>query len=597
MPFTKKIIDNPINIGLLLEFNTAFPFEVPLSVEKYLIGGSRDTILNVAAFFLGFKNNKSKFKDNKELLKGIFGPKNSVFSSQVYTVIKDLEAKGYMVGIINTYSSLKLFEIFFKKAAEQETQSPDEFEVNLFKAYLVLNSEYTARQQKAFDSTKDLNRDLAIPMMMFCMNYPVWDKQHYDITEIWITQIIKSIHLFQFLEENKKMEVLFREFLAYFEVSSWQDYLKSLIPLTLSNVFNDKEGHTDFAVTKDLNFNKSCAFIDKLIIDDHDELNENDFISLRLKPFYKIDEGVYRIIFNLFVVEKIFKGMYFLLKEVNERLRTGQIKELRSIYGDYFSERILFYKTIELIYPVKCIKFSGQQLVEMGILGGPDYYVRKHKDILIFESKDFLIPSGAKESFDFTRYEEEFEKKLYFEEKNGIEKFKGVMQLITFIKKLLKNEFPADVNYNYREVSIFPILIVHDHQYNTPGFNSLINYWFQAELELIEEEGFYTKRIKPLVVVDIDSLIYHQVGLLEDITLNEVIEKYAEHIKRDIQKKFRSNEEFKSYLLTRQIAFSTFITNYFVKEGFTRKPPILEQLGPLLFKNDLANESFLNHLS
>jgi hypothetical protein len=77
-----------------------------------------------------------------------------------------------------------LFEYFFKRPAEAQTQTDAEFEVNFLKAYLILNSEYTAKQQKAFDSTKELVRDLAFPMMMFCMNYPVSDKQHYNINEI-----------------------------------------------------------------------------------------------------------------------------------------------------------------------------------------------------------------------------------------------------------------------------------------------------------------------------------------------------------------------------------------------------------------------------
>lgn len=161
-----------------------------------------------------------------------FGPKNNGFANQLYKKIKGLEKGGNKVGIVNPYSSLTLFEYFFKRPNERETQSHDEFEINFFKAYLVLNSEYTAKQHKAFESTKNLGKDLAFPMMMFCMNYPVSDKHHYDINEIWITQILKSILLFQFLEKNEKTIILYQTFLKHFEFSSWQEYLKSLIPLT-----------------------------------------------------------------------------------------------------------------------------------------------------------------------------------------------------------------------------------------------------------------------------------------------------------------------------------------------------------------------------
>jgi hypothetical protein len=108
---------------------------------------------------------------------------------------------------------------------------------------------------------------------------------------------------------------------------------------------------------------------------------------------------------------------------------------------------------------------------------------------MVFESKDFLIPADAKMSFEFARYEDEFEKKLYFEVFDSKEKYVGVMQLIAFIRKLLTKKFSADTNYHYRDVSIFPIILVHDHQYNVPAFNTLINYWFQVELETLKEEG------------------------------------------------------------------------------------------------------------
>ena len=77
---------------------------------------------------------------------------------------------------------------------------------------------------------------------------------------------------------------------------------------------------------------------------------------------------IYRIIFNLFVVEKIFKGVYFLLRDVNKTLAAAtRIKEIKSFYGDEFSEKILCYKVMKSIYPDKCIRFSGKELADMKI--------------------------------------------------------------------------------------------------------------------------------------------------------------------------------------------------------------------------------------
>ncbi|WMN07876.1 hypothetical protein QYS48_30200 [Marivirga arenosa] len=584
-------------MGQILEFEVAFPTEEKLTVEQYLAGSSRQMILNVAASFLGFKNQKSKFNDNKEFLGMYFRTENNEFANQVYDRIKGLEKKGIQIGIINTYSSLRLFEYYFSKPEEPETQTQAELEINLFKAYLALNSEFTEKQAVAFPSAQESDEELNIPMVMFCMQYPVSDKSNYDIKQIWATQMIKAIYLFSFLESHDKTKPLLAKFLAYFNCPTWQDYLKSLLPLTIPAVKNEREAHIDIVVEDGDNFERSCAFIEKLIILENDELDQNDFLTTRAKPFYKVKDGIYRVIYNLFVVEKIFKGVYFLLRDVNKSLPKAQkIKDIRSFYGGEFSEKILCYKVMESIYSSKCIRFSGKELADMKIDAAPDYYIRKGKNILLVESKDFLIAANKKMSFDFKIYEEEFGRVLDYEElPDGKIKAKAVMQLINSIRRVLKNEFSADTDYHYKEIFIYPILLTHDHQYNTPGFNELIDFWFQDELLELAKEGLFIHHIKPLSVVNIDSLIYNQVGLANEINLHDVLKNYQENkkIKKKKKRNFKSQKEYDRYLeeykqmrMSKLIPFSVFIDRYFHENGLWKLPPLLDLVAPELFKEE-----------
>lgn len=121
---------------------------------------------------------------------------------------------------------MKLFEDYFSKPEEPETQT--DFEKNLFKAYLVLNSEFT-KSQNAATSCENIDNELKIPMMMFCMEYPVSDKSNYDLNQIWATQMIKAIYLFQFLESHQKTQPLLAAFLAYFNTPTWH-YNEALLP-------------------------------------------------------------------------------------------------------------------------------------------------------------------------------------------------------------------------------------------------------------------------------------------------------------------------------------------------------------------------------
>ncbi|NLA25182.1 MAG: hypothetical protein GX879_09480 [Bacteroidales bacterium] len=597
MTTDKSYIANSVSMGQILEFEVAFPTEERLTIEQYLAGSSRQMILNAAVFFLGFKNHKSKYDDNKKFLEMFFRTENNEFANQVYDRIKKFEKKGIRIGIINTYSSLRLFEYYFSKPEEPDIQTQAELEVNLFKAYLALNSEFTEKQAFAFPSAHKNEEKLKIPMMLFCTQYPVSDKLNYDINQVWTTQMIKAIYLFQFLESHKKTIPLLAKFLNYFNCPTWQDYLKSLVPLTIPAIKNERETYTDIVIEPGDNFKQSCAFIEKLIIQETDELDQNDFLTIRAKPFYKVKDGVYRIIFNLFVVEKIFKGVYFLLRDVNKTLPKSQkIKEIKSFYGNEFSEKILCYKVIENLYSDKCIRFSGKELEDMKIDAAPDYYVRKGKNILLFESKDFLIPANKKMSFDFNVYEEEFRKVLDFKEKsNGKIKAKAVMQLINNIRRILKNEFCSDTAYYYREIFIYPILLTHDHQYDTPGFNELIDFWFQDALLDLAEEGLFIHRVKPLSVVNIDSLIYNQVGLANNIALHEILNIYHDNkkIEKEKMKDFKSQEEYDKYLedykqmkMSKLVPFSVFIDKYFHKQRLWKPPPLLDLIAPALFHEE-----------
>ncbi len=223
----------------------------------------------------------------------------------------------------------------------------------------------------------------------------------------------------------------------------------------------------------------------------------------------------------------------------------------------------------------------------MKVIGAPDYYVRKGNNIFVFESKDFLIRADKKVSFDYSIYEEEFSKTLYYEMlPNGKEKAGAVIQLINTIRKLLKSELKVDTDYKYKDVFIYPILLTHDRQYDVFGLNTLVNYWFQYELQGLKEEGLFTHKVKPLTVVNIDSLIYHQGGLKENITLNKVIDNYYEEIKLDTKLRFKTETETKSYLMSKQIPFSFFIDNYFSEKGIRKLPILLNIVAPALFEEE-----------
>jgi len=585
-----------LSLEVVLEFEVAFPGEEKRSVEDYLYGASRDMVLKASTIFLAFKNHGSIYT-TKRFFETFFCAENNVLANEIYKRVRRIEERGTVIQIINPYSSLKLFELVFKKPEEVDIQTQSEFEINLFKAYLVLNSELTAKQKVAMQSTKALGEggsNMYFPLVFFCSEYPLFDKTNFAIRQVWLVQTIKAMYLFKFLEGNTKTDALFKEFLAHFGCSSWSEYLTALLSLTSSVAENESEQNIDIRIPQDSDFERNCEFIEKLMIQPVDDFDNYDFLSLRGKPVYKIGEGRYRIIFNLFVVEKIFKGMYFVLRELNETLpQESKIRNIRSTYAYEFSEKVLLYNAIESIFTDKSIKLSGSQIVDAGIDGGTDFYVRKGKNILLFETKDFLIAADKKMSFDYEVYEEEFGRILDYEiSENGRQKSKAVVQLGNSIVKVLNCEIDLDKNYNYKDVFIYPILVTHDFQYDVSGFNELINSWFQDELQILKGDGFFVDKVRPLTVINIDTLLYFQGVLKEKLFLPKVIDDYHEFKKvPKVKTKIKTRSQLGEYqnwyqgqVLDRLVSFHPFIERVVKRNNLWVGPSIGEEISPELFK-------------
>src|SRR5690606_33455099 len=122
------------------------------------------------------------------------------------------------------------------------------------------------------------------------------------------------------------------------------------------------------------------------------------------------------------------------------------------------------------------------------------------------------------------------------------------------------------------------------HQYDSNGFNELINHWFQIELTKLKKEGLFISNVQSLSVVNIDSLIFNQAGLIENIYLHEIIKLYHENKKHIVNRKkhFKNKSDFDQYVskikqqsISKLIPFSNFIENHFIKNRFKQFPPLM----------------------
>lgn len=588
-----KLNKNTVN-GIAVNFGMVFPNEKPLPAKEYLKGISKAFLIDFVTSYLAIDHLDDEKAKIETVISDFFCKQNHSFATGIYANIlrfkaqKKAEAgKEVTLYLLNPLTSLNLYELLHDHNELEITIDNVNLERQLFKLYVLLNEEQHKNEYIAAKSTEHLEFDMQMSMMAFCQSFYQFDILNYDHTEVFMTQCVKAILLFEFLEKEEKAKSLMQGLLDRFKCNSWEEYLRILSEIAMVIYTNTKPGHLNITVDKEEDNGKYEHFMDQLIINDLSKLDEYDYLSIRTSPFYKVEPGVYRLVFKLFLTEKIFKGLYFLLNEINIKVNKDKewddrykIKDFRPVYCDLFSEQILLYTFCNRMFEKGFIKYEGREINKMGVKGEPDYYARKGSNIFIFESKDFYTRKQIKHSYDFEKYNQEFKKRLYGEVVSPEKVDNGaVLQLVETIRRLHNKSFPSefDNKYNKNQIYIYPIIVVHDNLYNTFGLNNLVNSWFEEELIKLKEEGVFIERIKPITIINIDVLLMYQDNFYTGkLKLNEVLDEYFKFTKK-FKRRNCSFDVFEKQMQNRVMPFAFFIQYYGKEKKANRLPALIEQ--------------------
>ncbi|MBP1617955.1 MAG: hypothetical protein H6Q14_1782 [Bacteroidetes bacterium] len=523
----------------------------------------KNLLIDVSTHLLSFYHADSFVSDHREFLTKWFCAENNELANEVNTKINEyIEEANKEIGIINARTSLTLFEKVLSSENNPPEISNENFEVLLFKIYLALNEKLNQNDDIVIDSIKE---DVGYPRLI-CLaianSLPTFDIANYDINSVFITQVIKTIYLLEFLESREDTKQLLTDFYNKFEVQDYKEFLGKLLPISFSVMPSKNTGKFDIVVNENDDFDVNVSFLDKLVINQIESEEEDvDYLNLRSNPLIKVSENIYRIIFPLFVLEKNFNGLYFLLKEINDGYEKKERINLRQLVTFDFSEKHMLYSLIERTYAKKYLKLSGEQ---MSTPGAPDYYIRNGNKIFIFESKDILINASIKESYDFEEYESALKDKLYFHVGKKKESAKAVKQLASFSKTILEGTFNEDSNYKPKSAKIYPIILLHNRQLDILGLNKLINIWFETELDSMNNEAVNIKNLRMPTIISIDTLILiHERLLKGEFKLENLLDEYQDYIdeERLKKKKFKNEEQLHAEIQDQLASFNMYIIN------------------------------------
>ena len=561
----------------IIDFEKVFEGENSEDYLKKIEDIPKRLLVEVASYFVSANPDNELVKDYKHFLSKLFGKENNKLANEINDkIVEYKKEKSKTVGILNPRTSLKLFETVLIQNQEDREISDKDLEILIFKIYLALNTQLNKNDNLIIESTKKFSQYPDLICLAIGNSLPISDISNYNLKSVFVGQILKAIFLFEFLSTQDSSQTLLENFYARFKVTDYKGFLQKIFPIAFFVISAKHEGAMTVEVKKDENYESNIDFLDNLVVSKIDYVdNDIDYLTLRANPLYKLSDTSYRVISPLFAIEKIFNGLYFLLKEINDAFeKTSQIK-LRQLITFEFSEKYLLYKIIERTYEKKYFKLSGEQ---MKTPGAPDYYIRNGNKVFLFESKDILIRADIKESYDFEQYEKALKEKLYFETNGKKESPKAVRQLTNFAKSLLNGNFNEDKNYKPNSIRIYPIILLHNRQLDILGLNNLINIWFELEKDEIEKTGLSTKNLRKPTIIHIDTLlVMHEQLASGKYQLDELLDEYQNVINGNQlkKKKFKTEQEMMQAVQDQLASFNMFFD---IKYGWTL-PSLFEEKG------------------
>jgi hypothetical protein len=529
----------------LLEFDEIFNNPMK-DTKKYLLGINKRRLIRIASYFLtGFYEDVKFFCTSGKY----FSTPNSGFASQLYCYIRE---KDEQIAIINKHASLYFLEEVLSLPEYESDEFNPNIEIKILQAYLSINQVLVSKENPLITQITNLAEKDKLVGYLFYQPLAYSDFTNYDYSLEVVAQTIKAIHFLKFCKNDLPyhLELFYKKY----NCTDWKDYLKSYLSIPYMLTQNKTREISTIAIKKsDNNFDKQILFFDMFAINSHVKQPDYDFTQIRNYPLYKEKDDTYIVLFDLFSAERIYRSLYFDFNEINNSVdKEYRIKSFRSTITDIYSERFILYNVLNKLFSAEnFIKLTGSdyKTYDKTIIGEPDYYARKDKNIFLFESKDILLNAEIKTSYDYPKIQNELKKKLYED--------KGIKQLCGGIKKILNKELPLDIDYGEQEVNIYSILVLHERIYSNVGLNYIINEWYEESIEKIKSSIVNPKRIKSLIIIDLDTLILLQ-NLKQgaDFDFKDLLDKYINEV---TSTKITDSQSIEDIFIRHYFSFKDFV--------------------------------------
>jgi hypothetical protein len=306
---------------ILLEYRQIYDNE-PDEIIEYIKELDFESLIEAGTFFLSASNPKSHLTQIEFFLKRFFSYSNNSLAIKIYKRVKDLEknSSGNFI-ILNPEAALIFFETILS-LTERVKNNPDEkiFEERVFKALLAINQRIVSKQETLYNHLDKIADEEKIGAQLIGMTLSYSEYVNTNITKLIISQFIKSFLFFEFCEKELPMHL--KKFNEDSECNHWKDYIKVLMPaIMLITKMSISTTNTIVLQNENNDIDRTEMFFENIALKEWTTSgNYYDFPILRQQPVIKLEKYKYRIINDVFLIEKLFKSLYFQFREINDTL-------------------------------------------------------------------------------------------------------------------------------------------------------------------------------------------------------------------------------------------------------------------------------------
>lgn len=270
--------------------------------------------------------------------------------------------------------------------------------LRLIELLLLFNDDVLKNYQTAYESSQQGSQELQYHRLSLATAFPQHDLVNSDYAQLIFTQAYKLAKLLTFLEADD-FKPLSEALLQHYECATKEEYLKAIGGAIFTPLKGNKAG-VDTLQVGDWPNGTGAQFLSKLSVDTATlPTDQNDYKQLRETPLQDLQNGEYRVIYDLFLIKKAYNSLIFKLSELAKQI--GMTKDFLGEIRRRFSEGVLLYDVLgECLTGQTDILMSGENIP---LEREPDTYARSKKRVMLFESKDFYLTAKEKLSYDFDK--------------------------------------------------------------------------------------------------------------------------------------------------------------------------------------------------